>query len=88
MPATTLFRFAARRLSAASLLIGLALLPVSCRQRADFDPAYHEFAYVSNGKSDSVSVIDTLALRDLLGRGEHFGATAAGRAPMLFAAAA
>ena len=34
------------------------------------------------------SWIDTLALRDLLGRGEHFGATAAGRAPMLFAAAA
>jgi len=34
------------------------------------------------------SWIDTLALRDLLGRGEHFGATAAGCAPMLFAAAA
>ena len=38
---------------------------MSCRQRPDVDPAYHEFAYVSNGGSDSVSVIDTLALRNV-----------------------
>ena len=37
----------------------------ACRQLSDIDPSYHEFAYVSNGKSDSVSVIDTLALRNV-----------------------
>ena len=50
----------------AACLLRLCLLPaMACRQRADIDPAYHEYAYVSNGKSDSVSVIDTLALRNV-----------------------
>jgi YVTN family beta-propeller protein len=45
-------------------LVAIAWL-AACSQRPDIDPAYHEFAYVSNGKSDSVSVIDTLALRNI-----------------------
>ena len=40
-----------------TLLIVLAA--TGCNQRKPLDPGYHEYAYVSNGKSDSVSVIDT-----------------------------
>ncbi|MGA9566910.1 MAG: hypothetical protein WBS19_15405, partial [Candidatus Korobacteraceae bacterium] len=43
----------------------LVLVLPACRRQADFDPTYHEFAYVSNGRSDSVSVIDTQMLRNI-----------------------
>ncbi|MFZ0704198.1 MAG: beta-propeller fold lactonase family protein, partial [Candidatus Korobacteraceae bacterium] len=36
-----------------------------CRERKPINPGYHEYAYVSNGKSDSVSVIDVLSLRNI-----------------------
>src|SRR5271165_5745129 len=65
MSSRLLWRFALRDLPAVSSLLAIALLLTACRQRPDFDPAYHEFAYVTNGKSDSVSVIDTLALRNV-----------------------
>ena len=29
------------------------------------EPGYHEYAYVSNGKSNSVSVLDLLQLRNV-----------------------
>jgi len=49
------------------ILLILVLLPVLAglgwwyfhqRQLPSFDPAYHEYAYVTNGKSNTVSVID------------------------------
>ena len=38
---------------------------VACHQRKTVAPGYHEYAYVSNGKSNSVSVIDLLQLRNV-----------------------
>ena len=62
MPLSVPRRRLLRKLSAACVLL---LFGMACRQRADFDPTYHEYAYISDGKSDSVSVIDTLALRNV-----------------------
>src|SRR5215471_9391440 len=45
-------------MAAAAMLSG-------CREQPDVDPSYHEFAYVSNGGSDSVSVIDAQAMRNI-----------------------
>ncbi len=36
----------------------LALATTSCHRRPDVAAGYHEYAYVTNGKSNSVSVID------------------------------
>ena len=41
------------------------LLTTACHQRPTVAPGYHEYAYVSNGKSNSVSVIDLLQLRNV-----------------------
>ncbi len=65
MTTTPRHRSAVSRKSPVVLVAGFLLLVGGCSQRADFDSSYHEFAYVSNGKSDSVSVIDTLALRNV-----------------------
>src|SRR5262249_50622149 len=41
------------------------LLTTACHQRPTVAPGYHEYAYVSNGTSNSVSVIDLLELRNV-----------------------
>ncbi|HEX8801078.1 MAG TPA: hypothetical protein VF772_20815, partial [Terriglobales bacterium] len=58
-------RCALKTLAAAIPAFLSLLVLAACRQRPEFDPTYHEFAYVSNGKGDSVSVIDTLTLRNV-----------------------
>ena len=54
------------------ILLILVLLPVLAgfgwwyfhqRQIPTFDPAYHEYAYITNGKSNTVSVIDLRTFR-------------------------
>jgi len=54
------------------ILVIVVLLPVLAgiawwffhqRQIPTFDPAYHEYAYISNGKSNTVSVIDLRTFR-------------------------
>jgi YVTN family beta-propeller protein len=40
------------------VLIGLGWLYFHERQLTDYGPAYHEYAYITNGKSNTVSVID------------------------------
>ena len=49
----------------ALLALLLALSATACRQRQTVDPGYHEYAYVTNGKSNSVSVIDLLQLSNV-----------------------
>ncbi|HEV2645822.1 MAG TPA: YncE family protein [Acidobacteriaceae bacterium] len=46
-------------------LVGLLLLPLGCRrnQFPDVPAGYHEFAYVTNGASNTVSVLDLVYLR-------------------------
>ena len=43
----------------------LALCSIACHQRKTGRPGYHEYAYVTNGKSNSVSVLDLLQLRNV-----------------------
>ena len=43
----------------------LALTATSCHNSATVAPGYHEYAYVTNGKSNSVSVLDLLQLRNV-----------------------
>ena len=43
----------------------LALGLTACHQRKTVDPGYHEYAYVTNGKSNSVSVLDLLQLKNV-----------------------
>ena len=43
----------------------LAMGASACRQRQTVDPGYHEYAYVTNGKSNSVSVLDLLQLKNV-----------------------
>ena len=45
-----------KAVSLGALLLASALL--ACHQRKTVDPGYHEYAYVTNGKSNSVSVLD------------------------------
>ena len=54
-----------RRTVAALLLSLIALFATACHQRKPVDPGYHEYAYVTNGKSDSVSVLDLLQLKNV-----------------------
>jgi len=49
----------------ALLCLVLALSLTFCRQRRTVEPGYHEYAYVTNGKSNSVSVIDLLQLQNV-----------------------
>ena len=57
-------RRAARRSTAALLLCGLALIAGCRRNRFPDVPAgYREFAYVSNGKSNTVSILDLVYVR-------------------------
>ena len=37
----------------------------ACHQRPTVEPGYHEYAYVTNGQSNSVSVLDLLQLRNV-----------------------
>ncbi|MGC2108323.1 MAG: hypothetical protein WA655_02330, partial [Candidatus Korobacteraceae bacterium] len=53
------------RLGALALLLSVAAGTTACRQRETVAPGYHEYAYVSNGGSNSVTVIDTLQLRNV-----------------------
>ena len=46
-------------------LLSLALSATSCHNSATVAPGYHEYAYVTNGKGNSVSVIDLLQLRNV-----------------------
>ena len=64
MPARTPWRSSARWNALLSLLLFAAILP-ACHQDKTVAPGYHEYAYVSNGKSNSVSVIDLLQLRNV-----------------------
>jgi len=54
-----------RKWQALGLLLLFALAFPACNRRKSPNPGYHEYAYVSNGKSDSVSVIDVLAMRNI-----------------------
>ena len=49
----------------ALLLSLMALFSTACHQRQTVAPGYHEYAYVTNGKSNSVSVIDLLELKNV-----------------------
>jgi YVTN family beta-propeller protein len=40
------------------VFVGLGWLYIHERQLTDYGPAYHEYAYITNGKSNTVSVID------------------------------
>ncbi len=64
MPVRTPWRSSARWNALLSLLLFAAILP-ACHQDKTVAPGYHEYAYVSNGKSNSVSVIDLLQLRNV-----------------------
>src|SRR5271165_6149682 len=56
----------ANRRHAIALLLSLtALYSTACHQRPTVDPGYHEYAYVTNGKSNSVSVLDLLQLKNV-----------------------
>ena len=46
-------------------LLLLALTSLACHDRKLVEPGYHEYAYVSNGKSNSVSVLDLLQFRNI-----------------------
>src|SRR5947208_15987399 len=46
------------------------------RQLPSFDPAYHEYAYITNGKSNTVSVIDLRTFR--LAKTLHVGQSPTG----------
>src|SRR5580704_16293322 len=46
-------------------LLVVALSTTACHQRQTVAPGYHEYAYVSNRKSNSVSVLDLLQLRNV-----------------------
>ena len=59
MRETVRWKFAALLLS----LIALGL--TGCRQGTTVPPGYHEYAYVTNGKSNSVSVLDLLQLKNV-----------------------
>lgn len=50
---------------ASAILLAGALLGSGCRRNGfpDVPPGYHEFAYVSNGKSNTVSVLDLVYVR-------------------------
>ncbi len=43
----------------------VTLSSTACHQRPTVQPGYHEYAYVTNGKSNSVSVLDLLQLRNV-----------------------
>jgi YVTN family beta-propeller protein len=58
-------------LFALPLLAGLGWWYFHQRELASLDPAYHEYAYVTNGKSNTVSVIDLRTFR--LQRTLHVG---------------
>jgi YVTN family beta-propeller protein len=47
------------------LSLSALLLPLGCRRNSfpDVPPGYHEFAYVTNGKSNTVSVLDLVNVR-------------------------
>ena len=47
------------------LSLTIALNITGCHQRQTVAPGYHEYAYVTNGKSNSVSVLDLLQLRNI-----------------------
>ena len=47
------------------LSLTIALNITGCHQRQTVAPGYHEYAYVTNGKSNSVSVLDLLQLRNV-----------------------
>lgn len=51
--------------TAAAVLACLALVQVGCRKQSfpDVPPGYREFAYVTNGQSNTVSVLDLVYLR-------------------------
>ena len=50
---------------ASAVLLAAALLASGCKRNGfpDVPPGYHEFAYVSNGKSNTVSVLDLVYVR-------------------------
>ena len=48
-----------------TILGGSAWWYFHARQITDYSPAYHEYAYVTNGQSNSVSVLDLLQLRNV-----------------------
>ena len=53
------------RWCAALCVMAFTLGTGACRQRATVEPGYHEYAYVTNGESNSVSVLDLLQLRNV-----------------------
>src|ERR1700761_4818540 len=57
---------AKRKLFAAAFAVVLCLGALSCRRHGLKYPAgYHEFAYITNGKSDTVSVVDATTFRKI-----------------------
>jgi len=44
------------------VLLIAVLGPTACDQRKPIAPGYHEYAYITNGKSSSVSVLDLTQL--------------------------
>ena len=64
MPERTPWRSSARFIARLSLLLVVATI-ASCHKDITVPPGYHEYAYVSNGKSNFVSVIDLLQLRNV-----------------------
>ena len=56
---------ASRRYVVTLLLSLMTACLTACHQRQTVDPGYHEYAYVTNGKSNSVSVLDLLQLTNV-----------------------
>src|SRR5689334_8453609 len=52
-------------LGSIALIISALLLGCKTAQLPDYPPAYREYAYVTNGKSNSVSVIDLLTFHEV-----------------------
>ena len=58
-------QFSTRQWRMALCVLVVALSSTACHQRPTVEPGYHEYAYVTNGKSNSVSVLDLLQLRNV-----------------------
>src|SRR5262245_37220098 len=63
-PANVMLRVWSPRLAGLALLILLSAVLLGCTEELpNYPPAYREYAYVTNGKSNEVSVIDTLTFK-------------------------
>ena len=58
-------QLSARQWRWALCVVVFTLGSTGCHRRPTVEPGYHEYAYVTNGRSNSVSVLDLLELRNV-----------------------